>query len=257
MSEAQKILEIKNLSYIYRGDWLISKIRALKDVSLEVYGGEAFGFLGANGAGKTTTIKCVLNIIRPSAGEIKLFGQDSKLTHCRSQVGYLPEQPYFYDHLSVEETLRFFAILAGIARNKVSAQVDETLESVRLTARRKSRMRELSKGLTQRVALAQAIIAKPKLLILDEPFSGLDPLGRKHFRELLLKLKSEGCALFMSSHILSDVEQICDRASVMVQGELKGIVRINELSAATSAGKAALSPLEGYFLKLVEMENTE
>lgn len=256
MSQAEKILEINNISYVYRGDWLINKIQALKNISLEVFGGEAFGFLGHNGAGKTTSIKCILNLIRPSSGEIKLFGENSRRTSCRQMIGYLPEQPYFYDHLSVEETLAFYAQLSGLGARNLSRSVTETLEKVGLTSRRKQAMRSLSKGLTQRVALAQAIVARPKLLILDEPFSGLDPVGRKQFRQILLELKAQGCTLFMSSHILSDVEQICDRASVLVQGELKGVVNVKDL-AASSTTPGGASALESYFMKLVDSEYVE
>lgn len=254
-TKTPKILEIKNLSYVYRGDWLLSKVRALKDVSLDVLSGEAFGFLGQNGAGKTTAIKCILNLIRPSSGEIKIFGESSKNTAARRSIGYLPEQPYFYDHLSVEETVSFYARLSGVAPNDLAQAVAEVLDLVQIGSRRAHRMRSLSKGLTQRVALAQALVAKPNLLILDEPFSGLDPLGRRQFRELLLALKAQGCTLFMSSHILSDVEQICDRASVLVQGELKGVVSMKELAAGSGQGQGRT--LEGYFMKLVESEYVE
>jgi ABC-2 type transport system ATP-binding protein len=203
--------------------------------------GEAFGFLGHNGAGKTTAIKAILNLIAPQKGSIKIFGESSKSPRARRQIGYLPEQPYFYDYLSVQETVELYACLAEVPRDVRSRTVAQTLERVGLAERGKVRMRTLSKGLTQRVALAQAIVAKPKLLILDEPFSGLDPLGRREFRTILSELKSGGATIFMSSHILSDVEFLCDRASIMVNGALRGVFDLHERPAALSGTEFELT----------------
>ena len=232
MTKQNLALKISNLEYSYKSDFLLKTHHALKGISLEVYEGESFGFLGHNGAGKTTTIKSILGLITPSAGSIEIFGEKSSSSSAREKVGYLPEQPYFYDHLTVTEIVTMYAQLAGVSRSVTSA-VDEALERVKIAHKRSARMRSLSKGLTQRVAMAQAIIGKPRLLILDEPFSGLDPLGRKEFKDLLFELKSEGATLFISSHILSDIEHLCDRASVLNNGEIKLIGSISELTKLT------------------------
>ncbi len=226
-------LEIKGLSYVYKSNWLGRGFLALKDLSLEVAEGESFAFLGHNGAGKTTAIKCVLGLTKPSKGLVRILGCDGRRTASRRQVGYLPEQPYFYDHLTVVEILNMYASLAGVAVKDRSRAVDRALSLVKLTPRRTSPLRALSKGLTQRVAMAQALIASPRLLILDEPFSGLDPIGRKEFRDLLSSLKKEGVTIFISSHILGDIECLCDRAAILSQGELKGVFSLKELNLAT------------------------
>lgn len=229
MSKQARAIEIQALSYAYKSDWTWRHFPVLKNVNLCVNAGESFGFLGPNGAGKTTTIKCILGLIRPQQGTIRIFGRDNRNTAARNSVGYLPEQPYFYDHLTVKEIMEMYATLAGVAPEQVGTSVAETLALLHLTDRARTPLRSLSKGLTQRVAMAQAIIAKPKLLVLDEPFSGLDPLGRKELAELMIQLKSTGTTILMSSHILSDVEFLCDRVSIMVQGELRGVFSLNEI----------------------------
>lgn len=226
MSDA---LLIENLHYSYRHQWTGVRRTAVQDLSLTVKAGEVFGFLGHNGAGKTTTIKAMLGLIKPSKGRISVFGTDSRRSDARRGVGYLPEQPYFYDALTVEETLRFYATLSEVPRDQIMATVRRSLERLGIADRAKSKMRSLSKGLTQRVAMAQAIVASPKLLVLDEPFSGLDPLGRKEFRELLMELKGQGTTILISTHILNDVEVLCDRASILVRGQLKGVYDMREL----------------------------
>ena len=224
-------IEISNLFYDAKSQWSWKKTPILKDVNLSVAEGESFGFLGHNGAGKTTTIKCILNLINPRPkSEIKIFGVDYKKTIARKAVGYLPEQPYFYDHLTVEELLHMYAALIGIKRKEVRNYVNEALERTNISHKRKAAMRSLSKGQTQRVAMAQAIVGKPKLLILDEPFSGLDPLGRKEFADLIFELKREKTTIFMSSHILGDVEHVCDRVSIMLNGELQGVYDLKDYS---------------------------
>lgn len=227
-------LEIRNLSYGYRGNWLVTRHEALHDIDLVVNEGETFGFLGHNGAGKTTTIKAILNLIRPWQGRISIFGVSSLRVESRRHVGYLPEQPYFYDHLTVLEMMQLYASLAGVPRSEITLAVQRALDRVRMTERARIPMRSLSKGLTQRVALAQAIVAEPKLLILDEPFSGLDPLGRREFRDVIEQLRLHGMTIFMSSHILSDVELLCDRISIMVKGRLKGVYSIHDLPGLTA-----------------------
>lgn len=223
-------LKLENVHYHYRSDMLLRSFHALKGVSIEVREGEFFGFLGHNGGGKTTTIKSILGLIRPSQGRIEIFGQSSRTTASRKLVGYLPEQPYFYDHLTVAELLALYGSLVGLQGAALNTRIEQVLVELGIESRSKNRMRTLSKGLTQRVAMAQAIIGEPRLLILDEPFSGLDPVGRKDFRELLLKLKRVGTTIFISTHIISDIEYLCDRASIIVQGELKGVFDLRNYS---------------------------
>lgn len=227
-------LELIDVHYAFTSDWMRRKIPVLKGVSVEVNSGESFGFLGHNGAGKTTAIKCVLDLIRPQQGVIKISGIESSRTDSRLFIGYLPEQPYFYDNLTVFEMLTLYGVLAGVPSSELSSRINFLLERLGLESKRRSRMRALSKGLMQRVGLAQAIIAKPKLLILDEPFSGLDPVGRKEFREIFTELKSQGTTIFMSSHILSDVEFLCDRVSIMVKGEIRGVYSLSKIPELVS-----------------------
>lgn len=222
----QAILEIKNFNKDFRSYWTFLGKPAVKDLSISVMPGEAYGFLGHNGAGKTTTMKCILGLLKTSSGEILFNGQPLE-TASRSEIGYLPEQPYFYDHLTVEETLNFFADLLGI---KDRGRIAEVMKELELTDRAKQKVRNLSKGWQQRLGVAQAILNKPKLLILDEPFSGLDPLGRIMLKELFHKLKNDGCTIFMSSHVLSDVSEICDRVSIMSKGKLVSILELKTWS---------------------------
>lgn len=219
-------LIIENLTHRYKDNWSVKNKTAVDSLSLSVKAGEAFGFLGHNGAGKTTTIKCILGLAHPSSGKIRIFGQDSKDPQSRRAVGYLPEQPYFYDHLTVFETLEMFGKLSGLKGTVLKERILETLTRVNISERMDHKMRSLSKGVTQRVGLAQSLLSSPRLLILDEPFSGLDPIGRREFREILLAEKASGVTIFMSSHILSDVEAICERASILAHGTLRGVFEL-------------------------------
>ncbi len=230
------ILKIENLSKTFRSHWTFRPIEALKNVSLEVRAGESFGFLGHNGAGKTTVMKLIVGLLKANQGRILIEGKELTTIEQRSSLGYLPELPYFYDHLTVGETLQFFASLHGITGKRQRARVQELLALVNLQDRQHHNMRSLSKGLQQRVGIAQAIINRPRLLLLDEPFSGLDPLGRKEIRELILSLRREGATIFLSSHILSDVEDICDRVSIMSRGELKKVFSLTELPQLLTGG---------------------
>lgn len=223
------MLKIEQLQKTYRSHWTFRPIQAVKEVTISVPRGEAFGFLGSNGAGKTTTIKCITGLIKKSSGKLFIDGQDIDTHPSHEGVSYLPEQPYFYDHLNVEETLDFLSALYGIKYAERKKRVAETLARVGLADRRRNSVRSLSKGLQQRLNLAQAIINNPKLLILDEPFSGIDPVGRIEIRNILLDLKKHGTTLFMSSHVLSDVEDICDRVSIMSQGSVKAVFRLDEI----------------------------
>jgi len=228
-------IEIIDLKYCIRDQWTYRLKELLSPFSLNIAQGEAFGFLGHNGAGKTTTIKCILGFLQATAGQINILGENNRTAAARKSVGYLSEQPYFYDYLTVRETLKMFAVLSDIASSAVNERVNYIAEKVQMSARLDSPMRTLSKGLTQRVGLAQALIHSPKVLILDEPFSGLDPIGRREFREIFAELKNGGTTLFMSSHVLPDVEFLCDRVSILAQGKLKGVFDLNNLPSSANA----------------------
>lgn len=215
-------IEIASFSKIYniaKG----KKKTAVNNLSLEVPEGIIFGFLGPNGAGKTTTIKSILDFIQPSEGCINIYGIHSSEPKARTHIGYLPEQLYFHKFLKPIELVSLHARLAGYSKSESIRLADEAIEKAGIAEYRDIVISKLSKGLTQRVGLAQAIVGSPKLLILDEPTSGLDPIGRKHTRELLLSLKEEGATIFLSSHILSEIENVCDIVAVMKRGELQAV----------------------------------
>jgi ABC-2 type transport system ATP-binding protein len=229
------MLTVNSLTYRYPGNWLRTGKEVIRDVSFEVRPGEFFGFLGHNGAGKTTTFKCLLGLIPPTSGEISIAGVPNGLPESRRSLGYVPEHPYFYDHLTVGEAVVMFARLAGLSRYDSESSTRRALERLGIANRYGDQLRTLSKGLLQRMAMAQAIVAEPALLILDEPFSGLDPLGRRDFRELLEEQRKKGVSVIIASHILADVEQICDRATILVKGVSRGTFDLRNLPALRTA----------------------
>ena len=218
MNDAPLALEIRDLKKSFRSDSMLSRIEVLRGVDLSVRRGEVMGFLGPNGAGKTTTLKIVMGLIRASSGTARIFGSPVSEPATRARVGFLPEHPYFYDYLTVEEILRLAADLHGLARDLRRERVERVIRRVGLDARRKYGLRKLSKGWLQRVGMAQALINDPDLLVLDEPMSGLDPIGRREIRELIRALADEGKTVCLSSHILSDAELLCDRVAILVDG---------------------------------------
>ena len=221
-----KALSVQHLSISYTSAWTGKKTPAINDISFSIELGEAVGFLGVNGAGKTSTIKAILGLITPINGTITLFDLPHENINARHFIGYLPEQPYWYENLTVEETIVFYGALFGVS-NKESLQRSKILiERLGLNQKRKSKIKSLSKGLMQRVGLIQTLINKPKLLILDEPFSGLDPIARKVFREIFLEEKKKGSAILISSHILPDVEALCDRALIIHDKEIKADINL-------------------------------
>lgn len=222
-------IEILDLNYSVKNHWTYKKSQIISNININVLEGESFGFLGHNGAGKTTTIKCMLNLLKPESGCVKFFGKSSLETFARRDVGFLPEQPYFYDHLKVGELIEMYANLKGIKKSEIRGETDRVLNDLNIISKKNFKMRTLSKGQTQRVGMAQAILGKPKILILDEPFSGLDPIGRREFSDLLYKLKKEGVTIFISSHILKDIEFLCDRVSIMSGGKICGVYSIKDL----------------------------
>ena len=214
-------IEIEHLTKdFYAGFWRKRPIRALDGLSLRVEAGEIFGFLGPNGAGKTTTLKLLMNLIRPTAGSARILGQPVDAVSMRRNIGYLPENPYFYDHLTPEELLTYIGTLFGIRQPVLRKKILELLESVGLAEARKLQLRKFSKGMVQRVGIAQALINDPEVVFLDEPMSGLDPLGRREVRLVISSLRTRGATVFFSSHILPDVEALCDRVAIMNRGKL-------------------------------------
>ncbi len=221
---------IDKVTKVYKPVWpWLQETTVLSDVSLTVARGEIFGFLGHNGAGKTTTMKILLGLLKASGGRIELLGAPATDVSIHARIGYLPEAPYFYDYLTADEFLTFYGKLAGLSRSTVQERVPELLERVGLVEARDRQLRKFSKGMLQRIGLAQALIHDPELVILDEPMSGLDPIGRKEVRDLILSLRDQGKTVFFSSHIVSDVEMICDRVGILAKGKMLALGRIEEL----------------------------
>src|ERR1700722_6243164 len=224
------IMEIRDLRVEYRTRALGQTTKvAVNGLNLSVNTGEVFGFLGPNGAGKTTTMNVLLGFVNATGGAAYLFGTDVRQPIARQRIGYLPELTYYYKFLSVEELLRFYARIFGIARPETEKRIDELIKLVELEAVRKKPIKSYSKGMQQRAGLAQALINDPDLLILDEPTSGLDPIGRMKVREIIQRLKEKGKTVFFSSHELGEVETVCDRVAIMHQGQLKIEGRVDEL----------------------------
>lgn len=221
---------IDRLTKTYLPKWPWEKpVTVLSDISLSVGRGEIFGFLGHNGAGKTTTMKVLLGLLRATSGHVELLGSSVEHVATRARIGYLPESPYFYDYLTADEFLCFYGKLAGLDRETVQKRIPQLLERVSLTEARHRQLRKFSKGMLQRVGLAQALIHDPELVILDEPMSGLDPIGRKEVRDLILSLRDQGKTVFFSTHIISDVEMICDRVGIVSKGRIRSVGRIEDL----------------------------
>src|SRR5712692_9043199 len=218
------------------GFWRTRPYRALDRLTLEVEPGEVFGFLGPNGAGKTTTLKLLMQLVFPTAGRAEILGRPIGDLDVKRRIGYLPENPYFYDYLTAEELLTYFAGLFGYAGAERRARASRLLDEVGIEAERRLQLRKFSKGMLQRVGIAQALINDPELLIFDEPMSGLDPLGRRDVRALILKLRDRGCTVFFSSHVLSDAETLCSRVAILAKGRLVTTGRLTEILAFQAHG---------------------
>ncbi len=226
-------IEILGLEKTYTvGFWRKKPKHALRSLNLTVEDGEVFGFLGANGAGKTTTLKLLMGLIFPTAGSARILGMEVADPRMKAQIGFLPEQPYFYDYLTARELLEYFGQLSGMDPKHRSRKVDEVLQRVGLPEVGGLQLRKFSKGMLQRVGIAQAILHDPKVVFLDEPMSGLDPMGRREVRDLIAQLKHEGKTVFFSTHILSDAETLCDRVGIIHQGELRGVGVVADLTSS-------------------------
>ena len=225
-------IEIEGLQKSYSvGFWRKTQRWGLKDLSLRVEEGEVFGYLGPNGAGKTTTLKLLMGLIYPTSGSAKILGMDIRDPRVKSTIGFLPEQPYFYDYLTATELLNYYAQLSDISARDRKRRVPEVLGLVGLSEAAGTQLRKFSKGMLQRVGIAQAMVHDPKILFLDEPMSGLDPVGRREVRDLIQELHDAGKTIFFSTHILSDAEALCHRVAVLNRGELRGVGIVADLIA--------------------------
>ncbi|MEP7076211.1 MAG: ABC transporter ATP-binding protein [Acidobacteriota bacterium] len=228
------VIEIQNLTKDYELGFVRKRrVRALDDLSLTVHSGQIFGFLGGNGAGKTTTIKLLMRLLFPSSGSARILGLDIADVDMHRQIGYCPENPYFYDYLTARELMNYFGELFGYDRSRQKARTEELLTSVGLEEKSwNKQLRTFSKGMLQRVGLAQALINDPEIVFLDEPMSGLDPIGRREVRQLISGLRDRGTTVFMSTHILSDIESLCDEVAILRGGKLAATGSLDQLLQA-------------------------
>lgn len=225
-------IDILGLEKVYQvGFWRKRPKRALHPLTLTVEEGEIFGFLGPNGAGKTTTLKMLMGLVFPTGGSARILGMELDDPRMKAQIGFLPEQPYFYDYLTAHELLHYYGRLSGVESTQLGSRVHAVLNQVGLKDSAHVQLRKFSKGMLQRAGIAQAILHDPKVVFLDEPMSGLDPMGRREVRNLIEQLKSEGKTVFFSTHILSDAEALCDRVAILHQGKLRGVGAVEELTA--------------------------
>ena len=233
-------IEILGLEKTYKvGFWRKRPKRALFPLQLTVEEGEIFGFLGPNGAGKTTTLKLLMGLVFPTAGSARILGRDWTDPEVKAQIGFLPEQPYFYDYLTAHELLDYYGQLSDVPTKNRKSRVEEVLHQVGLRDIQGLQLRKFSKGMLQRVGIAQAILHNPKLVFFDEPMSGLDPMGRREVRDLMEELKHQGKTVFFSTHILSDAEALCDRVAIIHRGELRGVGAVEDLTS-TIQGKVEI-----------------
>ncbi len=215
-------------------------IVAVRDLNLRVDAGQVYGLLGPNGSGKSTTLKIILGLVSPTRGKTEIFGRDSSRVASREAVGFLPESPYFYKYLTAAETLRFYGKLCGMRGPRLSKRIEELLDLVRLTEARNRRLRGFSKGMLQRIGLAQALVHEPQLVILDEPTAGVDPVGSREIRDLILDLKRRGITVLLSSHLLEQVQEVCDRVGILANGVLVREGTMTELLAVQNQTQIVL-----------------
>ena len=239
------VVETRNLSKLYRDFWGRAKKAALKPLDLEIRRGEIFGLLGPNGSGKTTTLKLLLGLIFPSTGEAIVFGKGATDVSKNERIGYLPEESYLYKFLDAEETLDFYGRLFDMPPEERRRRSAALIEMVGLSRDKNRQLREYSKGMTRRIGVAQALINDPELVLLDEPTSGLDPIGTREMKDLILELKARGKTVIMCSHLLADVEDVCDRIAVLHQGELKELGRVEDLLRVTDTTQIRARGLSG------------
>lgn len=231
MAEIVPAVEIKNLVKDFKTSLRRHPLRAVNDVSIRIMPGEVYGLIGPNGSGKSTTMKALLGLVAPTSGQCAIFGKDSLKVDSRNDVGFLPENPYFYKHLSGGETLRFYGKLCGLGGKVLEARVSELLALVDLEGARDRRIGGYSKGMLQRIGLAQALIQEPRLVILDEPTAGVDPVGSRQIRDLILKLRERGITVFLCSHLLEQVQEVCDHVGIIFRGRMIREGKLEDLIA--------------------------
>lgn len=227
--QSETVIEIRHLTKVYRDFWGRKKVQALNALSLDVHRGEVFGLLGPNGSGKTTTLKLLLGLLFPTEGEIRILGKPAFDVEKNERIGYLPEESYLYRFLNAEETLDFYGRLFGLPAAERKRRADELIRLVKLDHARRRQLKEYSKGMTRRIGLAQALINDPDIIFLDEPTSGLDPNGRRDVKDLILHLKKQGKTVVMCSHLLAEIEDVCDRVAILFNGELKLLGTVDQL----------------------------
>jgi ABC-2 type transport system ATP-binding protein len=245
-------VEVEALTKVFSIPFRKQSIVAVRDLSLRVEPGEVYGLLGPNGSGKSTTLKIVLGLVSPTCGRTQIFGRDSSVVATREAVGFLPENPYFYKFLTGAETLRFFGKLCGLSGSELKDRVQELIDLVGLTEARNQRLSTYSKGMLQRIGLAQALINEPKLVVLDEPTAGVDPAGSRDIRNLIIDLKKRGVTVLLSSHLLGQVQEICDRVGILAKGALVREGPLEELTAVEDRTELVLENASDKFLKEIE-----
>ena len=251
-AEAGAAVAVEGLTKVFPVPFRRKSITAVRDLNLRVEAGEVYGLLGPNGSGKSTTLKIILGLAWPTRGRTEIFGRDSSLVESRQAVGFLPENPYFYKFLTGEETLRFFGKLCRVNGSRLKSRVRELLELVGLTNARDQRLSTYSKGMLQRIGLAQALINEPKLVVLDEPTAGVDPAGSRDIRNLIVDLKQRGITVLLSSHLLTQVQEICDRVGILARGVLVREGRLEELIAIENRSELVLENASEALVKEIE-----
>src|SRR5260370_12335902 len=246
------VIQTRNLTKIYRDFWGRKKVRALNSLSMEVQKGEVFGLLGPDGSGKTTTPKLLLGLLFPTEGEVTILGQSASDVTKNERIGYLPEESYLYRFLNAEETLDFYGKLFNMSASVRRERAKKLIERVGVTNARRRQLKEYSKGMTRRIGLAQALINEPDLILLDEPTSGLDPLGSRDMKDLIVRLKEEGKTVVMCSHLLADVQDVCDRIAILDGGELKVFGNVRDLLKDQGVTQIKTSRLSESVIKEVE-----
>lgn len=249
---SENVIEIRNLSKTYRDFWGRPKVKALNSLSLEVKRGEIFGLLGPNGSGKTTTLKLLLGLLFPTEGQVRILGRPAHDVEKNERIGYLPEESYLYRFLNADETLDFYGRLFKMSAAERKRRRDELIKQVGIEGARRRQLKEYSKGMTRRIGLAQALINNPELVLLDEPTSGLDPLGTRDMKDMILGLRDQGKTVVMSSHLLADVQDVCDRIAILYRGELKVIGSVQELLEAKDETQILTSELPPAAMQDVE-----
>lgn len=250
--QAETVIEVRNLSKVYRDFWGRKKVQALNSLSLEVRKGEVFGLLGPNGSGKTTTLKLLLGLLFPTEGEVTVLGKPAHDVTKNERIGYLPEESYLYRFLNADETLDFYGRLFDMPASVRKERRDELIKLVKIEGARRRPLKEYSKGMTRRIGLAQALINDPELVLLDEPTSGLDPLGTRDMKDLILRLKEQGKTVVMCSHLLADVQDVCDRIAILYGGELKVIGGVKDLLESQDETQLLTSTLGDDVIREVE-----